>query len=290
MRTTVGFSLALLLLANAAWARKGQPLPLKTAQRFVRAKKSFSRDSRRVAKAKHTPVDFGENLQKREGLFRGLDGDNTWRFSPKKGTYHFDIPLSEQVSLQGDVAFYPGVGPFPNVRKLKKMAMARRNKNHPLFKDGGLGVFIDNTTGFFYKNNDIVQSPGERGYAQLSGVRSRPTAFDQIHWHGPISRYALFAYLHEQGHANDWKKLGQPGKDALRSIYNKVADAAPLTEREHRLLVGFERSAWAHALNDVRALRRENMPLLENRPIKELMTVVHGSLRSYYEYQGDPAH
>ncbi|MCK5796504.1 MAG: hypothetical protein KAI47_04945, partial [Deltaproteobacteria bacterium] len=60
------------------------------------------------------------------------------------------------------------------------------------------------------------------------------------------------------------------------------------TPKQHRKLVGFERSAWAHALHQARSLKRQGVDVFGGVSSKEIMTTIYSCLKGYYEYTGKP--
>ncbi len=254
-RLTLSIVLALaglFILAPAGHAQK-------KARSFLRSERGFRRDLRRVAKLPR--VGSLTQLLDNASTFSGkLSSQTPWSSAKRDGQKPFTVDLGGGCRIEG--ASYHLNLPVAKVNKLTKLdIVTKAGKRVSLMPTGKRPVLLGSDTSYDFVN-------------------------DKVFWHGPQSRFAILSLFHELGHVKDYGKMSSAQRAEFATIYDTTALGKPLTATQHRKLVGFERSAWAHALKQARALKRQGVDVLGGASTNEVMGTIYSCMKGYYDYQG----
>jgi hypothetical protein len=228
------------------------------ARSFERSKRGFRRDLRRVAKLPR--VSSLTQLLDSGSKFSGkLSAQSPWAMAKRDGRKPFTVDLGGGCKIEG--ASYHLNLPVAKVNKLLQLDIVKGGKRVSLMPNSKRPVLLGADTSYNFIDN-------------------------KVNWHGPQSRFALLSLLHEFGHAKDYGKMGDKQRAEFGKIYDTAALKKPLTSSQHRKLVGFERSAWAHALKKARGLERQGVDIFGGASSKEVMSTIYSCMKGYYEYEG----
>lgn len=247
-----------LLGSLAVPAAHAQRVHAQKARSFERSKRGFRRDLRRVAKLPR--VRSLTELYDKGSKFSGqLSKQTPWAaYAKKDGARPFRVDLGGGCTIEG--SSYHLRMPL-QVNKLLKLDFVKDGKRTSLLPKGKRPILLGSETSY-----DFVK--------------------DKVLWHGPKSRFAILSLFHEAGHAKDFGKMSEAKRAEFSKIYDTTALEKPLTPAQHRKLVGFERSAWAHALKKARALKRQGVDIFGGASTQEVMNTIYSCMKGYYEYQG----
>lgn len=232
---------------------------------FARGDRGYQRDLRRMAKIPKIPKDklekalFSGNTSFTRSLLP-KKGGAPWR-SWSEGYKDFSVDLGNGCTIKGRSHTFRNPINDSRHTNLRDLSLLRGKKSISLMPLLKTHVSLDFTTGYWYDKNSTT-------------------------WQGPESKYAVLALLHEMGHAKDYSKMSEAQRKELKTIYDRKSFDQKLTKDQKRKMVGFERSAWAHALKQARQLKRQGFDILAGSSHKEVMGTIYTSLRGYYEYKG----
>src|SRR5262245_50618850 len=180
--------------------------------RFARKPAPFERDQKRMAHVER--IRSLEDLLASGSHFTGtrVGKDTPWLMH-EEGKRDFSVDLGNNMRITGMARRYNN--PFKSVTKLHQLWIEKDGKKVALLPEN-VPTNLAFSTHFW---NGVVT------------------------WHGPSSRFALFALLHELGHAHDWNGMSQEEKSSFEQIYNDKSDDKPLSHEHKRTMVGFERRA-----------------------------------------------
>ncbi len=236
--------------------------PKARARTFERSKRGFSRDVRRVQKVARVS-SLTQLLGKKSAFSGRLSADTAWARTPgKDGRKAFTVDLGGGSKIEG--ASYHLNLPVAKVNKLLQLdVVTKSGKRVSLMPTSKRPVLLGADTSYDFIN-------------------------DKVYWHGPQSRFAILSLFHELGHVKDFGHMTEARKADFSQIYDATALEKRLTPEQHRKLVGFERSAWAHALHQARKLKRQGVDVFGGASPKEVMSTIYSCLKGYYEYTGKP--
>lgn len=257
----------LLLLASPTWADPALEarLPVlasvQQVEKLARFEKAFARDLKRL---QNTPriTSLDKLLESRSAFTGSLVGKGgaTWQGLYRESSRRFSVELGGGCTISGRVQRYEN--PIASVTKLHELQVEKGGKKLNLMPRVPININFD--TSFYYGSRD-----------------------GRVDWHGPVSRFSILALFHELGHAKDYRGMNEADRAAFARIYDRKTNDETLTPAEKRALVGFERHAWASALKQARALRKElGVDLLAGATRGEVMQTIHGCLKHYYDYEG----
>jgi len=232
---------------------------LSEAREIIRSPRGFQRDLRRMANV--PKVSSLTDLLDKGGRFtKGLlpKGGAPWRFY-KEGERPFAVDLGNGCRVEGKA--YRINLPMMNTTKLTDLKLVNGTRSRSLMPTGKTPILLEYDTAFYY----------DRG---------------RVSWHGPESRFAILSLFHELGHVKDLSSMPENQQAEFRKIYDLKTEGKALTDGQKRKMVGYERSAWAHALKQARQLRREGFDILGNTPRKAIFNTINGCLKNYYDYSG----
>jgi hypothetical protein len=242
--------LALVSLATLATAKSAQ---------FYRGNQGYYRDLKKLTKA--------ARITSADDLFRGKLSFTRSRLSRAGATWHsweegkkrFSVDLGNGCAVEGEACKYRL--PMITTTKLETLKLVQNGRSISLMPKSGIPILLDRSTDFWYAKKKIT-------------------------WDGPKSRYAVLALLHELGHAKDFASMTKSQRREFSTIYDRKSNELTLTKDQHRRIVGFERSAWSHALRQARQLKKMGFDIFGGSPHREVMRTIYGSLRFYYDYKG----
>lgn len=235
------------------------------ARSFARVDRGYQRDLRRVAAV---PKIAPENLEK--ALFDGKTSFTksrlpksgaAWR-SWAEGDKPFSIDLGNGCKVQGKANTFRNPINESRHTRLLELKLASGGRSVSLMPMLKTHVSLDLSTGYWYD-------------------KGRTT------WHGPVSKYSVLALFHEMGHAKDYGKMSEGQRAEFDKIYDLKSNKVKMTKEQKRKMVGFERSAWSHALRQVRQLKQQGFDVLAGSATKEVMGTIYTSMRGYYDYKGE---
>jgi hypothetical protein len=247
-------AVTLLLLASLA-----RPALATGSCSFERGERGYQRDLKRLSTA--------ARITSMKDLFQGKvsftksrlpKAGAAWR-SWAEGKKRFSVDLGNGCAVEGQACKYRL--PMITTTKLESLKLVQNGRSTSVMPKSKLPILLDHSSEFWYDDHKVT-------------------------WNGPESRYAVLVLFHELGHVKDFARMSEAQRQEFRTIYDRKSNNLTLTRDQQRKMVGFERSAWAHALRQARQLKKEGFDFLGGSSHREVMQTVYGSLRFYYDYSG----